>query len=235
MSSDKKDRGFISALLKLIYPPCCASCGKLLQTDEDELCLLCAKTLLLRENPRCQCGGELEGVFAAFAYSGTGAELMKKFKFCRSTDAYEAALRRPFEACIKFACCGLGIDVVVPVPLYISDKHKRGFNQSEYIAQRLAKHLCLPCDADILQKTQKNETQHFLPREKRLENVKDVYACKNPKIAAEKTILLVDDITTTGATIAECARVLHKAGAKTVYAAVVLETPNNHTKKYVET
>ena len=93
---------------------------------------------------------------------------------------------------------------------------ERGYNQAEEIARKVAKQFGRPCEK-LLQKTKENQPQHNLTTpQKRIENVRGVYApAKRAQIAGKK-ILLVDDVITTGATMLSCANELYKAGAKEV-------------------
>lgn len=222
-----KRGGFFAAALGLLFPPRCAACGRLLGGTAPALplCAGCEKPLKPLAAAAVPHKGSFAGLFAAFSYSGAGAELMKAFKFGRRTEAYEDILRVPFEDCIKNALEGIHIDMIIPVPLYSADKRRRGFNQAEYIAVRLAERLRLPCASAALKKVRQNAVQHHLPRGQRFTNVKGVYACAPPGCVAGKAVLLVDDITTTGATLEECAEILLKNGAETVYAAAVMATP----------
>ena len=216
---------FLGVILGLLFPVRCAACGEVLATSAQQavLCHACeAKLRRLEFAPKH--GAELDGLFSAFIYSGAGAALIKEFKFNRNTACYKNALQKPFEEYVKNASNNICIDIVVPVPMYAAAKRKRGFNQSDYIAKCLAAYLCLPYGENILQKVQKNKVQHHLPSAERYINVKGVYACKEPQKVCGKTILLVDDIVTTGATMAECAKVLRSAGAEMVYGAAVLAT-----------
>lgn len=109
---------------------------------------------------------------------------------------------------------------VIPVPISKKRFSSRGYNQSEIIA----KGLCLSCSENILELRNdiiyKNiETipqAKILNRKMRLKNIKDVFKIKKPEIIKNRTILIIDDVITTGATINEIIRILKKAGAKKV-------------------
>ena len=110
-------------------------------------------------------------------------------------------------------------DLVASVPLSRQRQKERGYNQSELIAAHLAKDLKLPF-VQCLRKVRQNRTQHLLSRENRVRNVRGVYEpCE--KAALGKRILLVDDIVTTGSTLAECSVQLYKGGAAFVACAAV--------------
>lgn len=211
------------SLLNLLFPRKCACCGSVVAGGA--LCGPCEKKLLPLACAAQPCGDEMEGLYAAFPYGGAGEALIKAFKFHSRFHCYELALREPFEDAMECALAGLAVELVLPVPLYAAARRARGFNQAAYIAQRLAQRLGASFDEKILQKNRRNEVQHHLPKERRAENVKGVYTVAVPEGVRNKTVLLVDDITTTGATLRECAAVLKAAGAARVYGAAVLATP----------
>lgn len=107
------------------------------------------------------------------------------------------------------------IDFIVPVPLHRKRLKLRGFNQAELLAGYMGKQFNLPLNFE-LKRIRYTIPQMNLPREERLENIKEAFEVKNPDILVGKTLLLVDDIFTTGATVNECSQVLIKAGAKQV-------------------
>ncbi|MCD5410742.1 MAG: ComF family protein [Clostridiales bacterium] len=112
----------------------------------------------------------------------------------------------------------LSFDVIIPVPLFVAKKRKRGFNQAELLAKYLGEHIKVRHDINVLGRIKETETMHMLTKEQRRENVKGVFSVEDPTQIPLKNILLVDDIYTTGATIKECSEVLLNAGASKVTA-----------------
>jgi len=106
-----------------------------------------------------------------------------------------------------------GADLVVPVPLHRSRERSRGFNQ----ARELARHLDLPI-ADALARRRNTPSQADLPAARRYANVRGAFAIAAPARVARRTVVLVDDVSTTGATLHACAAVLLDAGAAEVRA-----------------
>lgn len=215
----QREEGACNKLLNLFFPRKCACCGAVLPGGA--LCGTCLGAVKLLQRPTLELpqGSALGGLAACFVYSGAGAALMREFKFHRQRHCYELVLRQPFEACAKALYADTLIDMVLPVPMYPASKRERGFNQAEYIARRLALGLCLPYGADVLRKTKKNKVQHSLCAQDRAQNVKNVYQAD--RSLAGKTVLVVDDITTTGSTLEECAVALKKAGAAKVFGIAV--------------
>ena len=109
------------------------------------------------------------------------------------------------------------VNYVVPVPLFAKRLRKRGFNQSEFLARAFAKSAGLPLDPLCLVRGRDTGSQTKLGRKARLENLKDAFVCVAPDKIKGKTILLIDDVCTTSATLEACAVALKKAGAKNVF------------------
>jgi ComF family protein len=126
------------------------------------------------------------------------------------------SLARPLAALVRHSCAAVldGADVVVPVPLHPSRRRFRGFNQ----ALDLARHLG-PRPVRALRRTRATPSQTGLPAARRHRNMRDAFApaWRAPNLAGT-TVVLVDDVSTTGATIDACARVLIQMGAREVRA-----------------
>ncbi|MHC4841236.1 MAG: ComF family protein [Planctomycetota bacterium] len=112
------------------------------------------------------------------------------------------------------------IDVVIPIPLHILRHFRRGYNQSEELARALATRVKKPIDTSILSRSGPTKRQARLSRAQRKANVKGVFNAEGAAEIKDKSVLLVDDIMTTGATFASAAKALRAAGAKAVYGAV---------------
>lgn len=114
-------------------------------------------------------------------------------------------------------------DLILPVPLFWLKQLQRGYNQSQLLAQAIHRECGIPV-CDLLVRRKNTKTQTRLSETRRKENVRDAFRIKNNGVA-DKKILLVDDVMTTGATIRECARILKAAGAERVYSLVAAITP----------
>jgi ComF family protein len=113
------------------------------------------------------------------------------------------------------------IDAIVPIPLHWTRKRQRGFNQSELIAKVLGERLQLPVSSKILERIRKTLDQTGLSAKERVENMRGAFAAGSRLDMTGQRVLLVDDVTTTGATLFEAAKVLREAGCRDVYAAVI--------------
>jgi ComF family protein len=114
--------------------------------------------------------------------------------------------------------------IVIPVPLWLGKRQARGFNQAEAIARAflsVQSSRSIQLDTDILARTRDTVSQTGLSRHQRRANVRGAFKVLKPERVKDRTVLIVDDVMTTGTTAGECARVLRRAGAKEVFVATV--------------
>jgi ComF family protein len=152
-------------------------------------------------------------------YEGTARELIHRFKFGNATRLAPAV---SYMLCAELHSrkAELGADMVIPVPLHRKRLYKRGYNQSALIALEIGNALSIPVSADILKREVHTNPQFSLTIAQRNENIKGAFAVRYPDAVKGKTVILADDIMTTGATLAEAAKTLKKAGAIKVICAV---------------
>lgn len=106
---------------------------------------------------------------------------------------------------------------IIPVPLHKSRFSNRGYNQSELIAKKISDHFNIPFETRLLKRIKNTKPQIELKHKERQDNVIDAF-CLNKKCQLPVgTIILIDDVITTGATIAECARILRESGTKHIW------------------
>ncbi len=114
-----------------------------------------------------------------------------------------------------------GCDLIVPVPLHRARYRERGFDQSEILAEGVSEVANIPLARRILKRKKNTKDQTYLNAQQRAENVRDAFSISQPEIAKNKKLILVDDVTTTGATLNECARMLQDSGAKSIFSATL--------------
>lgn len=220
--------------LDLVFPKTCLLC---LQENEF-LCAACAKTLIFRE-PSCfvcrkrdlegktclSCRGktEIRRFYRPFSYkSETIRRLVHIYKYERAKEAARPLGRFIIGAMQKADFPKKKSIAIVPIPLHWRKKRERGFNQTEPLAERIGAFFELPVLSEALIRTKNTSAQIGIENnELRCQNMAGAFAVKNPAAIAGKTILLVDDVTTSGATVEEAAASLKKAGAKSVWLAVI--------------
>jgi ComF family protein len=172
-------------------------------------------TFPLDAEGRCTlCRSGLRGFDAAYcfgAYEGVLRELIHLYKY-----GGIKTLARPLGDLLAAALPrDLEWNAVVPVPLHWRRQWKRGFNQSELLAQTIARRTGLPV-VNALRRVHATQTQAGLSKTNRRRNVAAAFRCKQPGAVAGKRILLIDDVMTTGSTAAACAFALKRAGARKV-------------------
>ena len=106
------------------------------------------------------------------------------------------------------------IDMIIPVPLHPDKLKRRGYNQSEWFANGLSKSLKIEVNTVSLYRKIDSQTQTKKSRFDRWENVGEIFGIKNEELIRDKSILLVDDVVTTGATLEGCAQVLQTYNCK---------------------
>ncbi|MEE0958141.1 MAG: phosphoribosyltransferase family protein [Ruminococcus sp.] len=214
-----KNNSFKEKLLKLIYPNRCPFCDKVIPNQE-YACNKC-KALLPQYSVTVYANGGYPCA-APLRYTGCFADAVKRFKFNHHTGySPNLAILTVGAVLERFSAEEIAaLDCVACVPMHPVDQRKRRYNQAELLAKDCAALMELPYEA-LLEKHKRNQVQHTLARSERPQNVRGVYRCVNKEAVRGKRVLLIDDIITTGATLGECARMLKKAGCKSVSCAVV--------------
>ncbi len=124
----------------------------------------------------------------------------------------------------EYGKLGWNVDIIVPVPIHDNRRKERGYNQSELICSRLSNDTGL-VDTNILTRVVDTPHQTGLDRANRKKNIHSAFKVSDRSKVKGKTILVIDDIYTTGSTIDECVKTLKKAGANAVYVLCLSRTP----------
>ena len=212
------------SVISLLYPVKCAFCGRLLPENTPEghaICPDCRSRLPWTGNGCKSRGSFFSLCLSPLYYTGLAREGLLRFKF-RGRHAAARCFGRLLAECIRENPSGAP-ELVTWVPLSLLRFRKRGYSQSRLLALALAKELCLPCRA-LLRKTRHTPPVSSLRgADRRRAAVSGAFAMVRggEAAAADKCILLVDDVITTGATLSECSRVLLTAGAERVVCATL--------------
>ena len=204
----------------------CNKCRVAVTTDPHAACPWCAQTVgphTDTTNGCAECRGTPLGFERAFRlgpYDGKLRDAVLRMKFLAG-EGLADLLGRTFAECRGEALRAAEVDLVTPVPLHWWRKWTRGYNQSEAVARELAAALKAPFMPRLLQRTRWTPQQVQPTREARRENVKGAFRVSRSARLTGKTVLLVDDVMTTGSTLGEAARMLCNAGADRVVVAVL--------------
>ena len=208
-------------MLHLLFPPKCVLCKQLLTRNETDLCHHC------RENAPVFRRTERNITFVAhwtalWYYKDDVRSSLHRFKFSGRRN-YASSYARLLGLKLQYRFTEQ-IDVITWVPVSRLRRLKRGYDQSALLAQTLGRELSLPVKR-LLRKVRHTPPQSgFREASRRRANVLGAYLAISSDCIQGKTILLLDDVVTTGSTASECAKTLLTAGAKQVLFAAVAAT-----------
>ena len=241
----------LKTLIDLIYPPRCLVCQAFLQDpitlkagQDLPFCQACFNDFTVIESPICSlCGRPFsDGIEqdrvcedclrkrpsfdiarAPYLYAGALMTAIHELKY-----AQRSHLADPLGSLLaSFAQTWIGEfkgSLVMPVPLHPRRLRARGFNQSLLLARCVASKTCADLDFLSLRRTRLTRPQTELSSEERKKNVRRAFEVVKPEAVKKRTILLVDDVATTGSTLNECAKALKRAGADSVLCLALART-----------
>lgn len=213
---------------RIIFPPRCIFCGKVMDINTNmEICGLCYSSIPFVSEQYCEqklmtfAKSNVDQLICLCRYTGIIKSSLLRYKFYNKPGYSRTFARLLAERIVNMTDLGR-IDIITCVPLHKRKEQERGYNQSFLISRYLARELGIAENPRLLERTKNTGTQSLLKnRTDRYLNVKDAFAVNNLEQVINKTVLLVDDICTTGFTLEECAGALKKAGAKKVIGAVI--------------
>ncbi len=222
-----KITAFWQDFLDLVFPRCCEACRSSLSGNETFICTSCRITLP-RVLPASHLAAVLTHKFAAYpavaetlAYlvytrRGPVQSLLKALKYQQ-----QEALGNLLGALYATELLAQGrfpeADLIVPVPLHPRRLRERGFNQSQAFAEGLASITAIPVDATLLQRTIYTVTQTGKTKTDRIANVKGIFEVRKGVDLTDSTVLLVDDVLTTGATLESCIDTLTRHSCRKLF------------------
>ncbi|HEX2868849.1 MAG TPA: ComF family protein [Ignavibacteriales bacterium] len=211
----------------IFLPRLCASCEKKLRPQDEVICPECLSSIKRPGTAKIAAEFrrkfERENVIAEFAPAflfEEGKSFQKLIHSIKYRGRYHNALflGRLVGEKLKDKILSWSCDVVIPVPLHAAKKAERGYNQSYYIAKGLSQAIGIPLSNKVLRRVKFTETQTALSILERKDNMKGAFRMKRGADIRGKTIIVLDDVITSGSTVSECARVLLNNGALKVYA-----------------
>jgi ComF family protein len=234
-------RRWIALGLDVLLPRACATCDRALRTGEpSSLCAACRAAIVVPAMTTCaRCGGpaprscpscpQRSPAFTSARSLGwyrpgdprdVLARAVQRLKY-RGDPGLAVPLAELLAAHYPFSDTAL----VVPVPLHLSRLRARGYNQALLLARGLARRRGLASSSRLLVRTRATAEHTTLGAEARRANVRDAFGLRPGASLGHTTVVLVDDVLTTGATADACARVLYGAGARQVHVYTVGRTP----------
>ena len=224
-------------ILNFLLPPRCINCGKIIN-DENGICTECFNQITFISEPYCSCCGlpfdKTIGVNKNMLCPKCVKQSKKNFRYSRSAIKYETISKnmilafkfadktenvKVFAKWLKLAGKDIfeeGADVFIPVPLHYRRLVERKYNQSALLAKELSALTSIPTNFDSLVKHKATKPQVSFTSAGRRKNIKGAFSVKYAEKIKDKRVVLIDDVNTTGSTLNECAKVLLKAGAKSV-------------------
>lgn len=229
------------SILNVLFPRRCPVCGEIVKPAGRLICPPCVKKLSFVTSPVCKkCGKEIPDETAEFCedclgrrhafeygvallnYNEAARRSMAKIKYSNKReylDFYGTALAARYKGVFR----RMGVEALVPVPVHAARRRKRGFNQAEVLAEVLGRELGIPVRPEFLTRTKRTEPQKDLTAAERLKNLSGAFSAGGTAGEAS-SVLIVDDIYTTGSTMEACARALRGAGTGRIYFAVICTT-----------
>lgn len=212
MDNERKIKNLKDAVLNLFFPRRCAVCNKI-TTDSNVICEDCD-----RDFERDYDIGNLGGVslITACDYNEYSKPIILGAKTCRDGDKLDFMASEIANAVMLLSDCSF--DYVIPIPMSKPARRRRGYSQTEKLAAGVH-FLCGIPYLDAFIKTRDTREQKTLTGDKRLLNIRDCFSVSDDVDLQNKSVLIVDDVATTGATLSEAARVAFKAGCGNVVCA----------------
>ena len=205
-----------SLISQLIYPNVCGICGRI---DNNSLCKKCE--LLLKKEAKFVVEENLNKDFYfnnhlyIFKYDGIIRKLLLNYKFNEKAYLYKTFVNFLLKN-QKFFEILNSYDTIVSVPISKKRKNERGYNQSDLIARELSRRVSVKYNSTCIIKIKDVIAQSKLSKEEREKNIKGIYKLVDKRYIENKTLLLVDDVYTTGSTVNECCKTLLQANVKNI-------------------
>jgi len=227
--------GVIEKIMGYCFTYTCPMCGETVRFGEEDVCNECKPRVKYVKSPFCvKCGRPLrdEGEvvcrecdkhqrsfnagICVFEHNDAIKESIYKFKYGNKRDNakyYGTQAVRLYGRLFK----EWGVELIIPIPIHSARLRKRGYNQSELFAKEVSKMVGVPICTNALIRTQNTVALKELSPNMRKINLKNAFAVNKDKLMNVRTVLLVDDILTTGNTLDACSSLLKKVGVKSVY------------------
>lgn len=236
-------RTLLSSLVNVVFPPVCLHCRRLSPEGlTGGICSGCWAAIRTWEDGQCQRCGQPTAEAGSLCQHclipnwGCGdirtigpfeAPLSDAIHMLKYSDA--KSVSRQLGTMMAERVVGdqkyNKADMILAVPLHSARKRERGYNQAQLLAEQLGKALDIPAPEGLIARGKHTKSQTTLNKEQRHKNVEGIFVVQNPARIKDRTIILVDDVLTTGATIGTCGQSLLAAGAREVLAYTAAAAP----------
>jgi ComF family protein len=219
-------QNLLDSILDFVYPPLCVVCGRLLDNGKDHVCAECWESIqkvhaqlplyveTRNKLVRTEFVDDLASLFV-FEKEGAFQKIAHSLKYS-GVQALGIEIGRRLGT--KLSEQAIRAEALVPIPLHKRKLRERGYNQSELIARGCSRTTGIPVRTDLVCRGKFTQTQTMFSLEERRKNMENAFSFVSSDVKG-KTIILIDDIITTGSTIESCADVLKRAGAVRIIAA----------------
>ena len=200
------------SLQRLLFPVHCPLCDRILGRHEELVCESCAgkeKAQLRSFGFGC----------APFSYAGAVRQSVKRFKYSGRVEYADYFAERILHTCGTQLRSWNGL-VLIPVPVHHTRLLQRGYNQAEVLVHALSRRTGIPCASHTVIRRRKTQPQNGLGVAERRENVKGAFALRK-RAKLPESVILVDDIYTTGSTLGEIRKLLRESGVREIHAVCV--------------
>ena len=230
-------RFLVQSIINFVLPPICSVCGSFFDSGEETgICPHCLSQIKYIEHPFCSlCGKPFYSDVVTDHLCGDCLTQKRYFSKARAVGYYNGVLRKATHLLkyklknylalslgnimvqqVPYLLNGMAFHSIIPVPLHTTRLRERGFNQALILARSVSKTYKIPLDAYTLIRNRWTEPQVGLSERERGNNVRGAFSILKKDKIADRNILLVDDVYTSGNTVEECSHMLIKAGANRV-------------------
>ena len=231
----------MESIINIIYPPICRGCNRPNYNKENDgyICNECYYGIKRHTPPFClKCGRGLteiksmrqgvcstclnrqyyfEEAWSLCSYEGIIKDLIHRFKYSQKIQ-YKTIFQNLFKEFLKAFNILRDIDLIIPIPLHPTRLREREYNQSQILASIVSETIHKPMASDILIRLRNTKSQIDLDEKTRIKNITGCFAVKNRGLLKSKSVLLIDDVLTTGVTLSEAAKVIKEFNPRKISA-----------------
>ncbi|MBU1084209.1 MAG: ComF family protein [Candidatus Omnitrophota bacterium] len=214
----------LDLVLNVLFSPCCPICDER-PAYSSGICSDCLSRIPLSSSPIKTYDNDPDIIWSCTPYEGIIRKCLHELKYRGNDQMNRIFFEILNDLPVKKIFSENHIDLIIPVPLHRERYKYRGFNQTLIFSGFLSDLSGIRVDTDLLLRVRHSRPQTGLSRQERIDNItKNVFSVSYPERVKNKTIVLVDDVLTTGTTMKRCAKVLLGSGANSVYGFTIAKT-----------